>query len=323
LPSACAHTEDACWVLLGPTASGKTEVSLELAQRHPVEIVSVDSMQVYRGMDIGTAKPTPEQMERVPHHMIDVVEPEERFNAARFRRMALEALEGVRQRGRRPLLLCGTPFYLKALLWGLFEGPGADEEIRARLRQEAEEHGSAHLHRRLAQVDPESAERIDPNDMKRIERALEVYELTGRPISERQDQFEGAPQISHVSVGLKREREELYERICRRVERMMEEGLVEEVRSLRGRLGPQAGQAVGYKEIVSYLEDEISLEEATRLIKRNTRHLAKSQISWFGRFPIHRWIEISGGGCAAEIAERCENAFLQAMADNPCTPRCI
>lgn len=312
MPSPHAHCEDPCWILLGPTAGGKTAVSLELAQRHPVEILSVDSMQVYRDMDIGTAKPSPEEMERVPHHMIDVVDPEEKFNAARFRRMALEAMEGIRQRGRRPLLLCGTPFYLKALLWGLFEGPGADEDIRARLRREAEEHGSAHLHRRLAEVDPESAERIDPNDMKRVERALEVYELTGRPISERQDQFEGAPEIDHVSVGLKREREELYERISRRVDRMMREGLVEEVRSLEARLGPQAGQAVGYKEIISYLEGEISLEEATRLIKRNTRHLAKSQMSWFGRFPIHRWIEISEGCSAVEIAERCENAFLQA-----------
>jgi tRNA dimethylallyltransferase len=310
-PVSCPNPTNVCWVLLGPTASGKTAVSLDLAEKYPLEIVSVDSMQVYRDMDIGTAKPSEEQLRRVPHHMIDVVEPEEQFNVARYREMALEAMQGIRSRGRRPLLICGTPFYLKALLWGLFEGPGADEEVRRGLRREAEQHGTEHLHRRLAEVDPESADRIDPNDMKRIERALEVYELTGRPISQKQSQFEGEPEIDHVSVGLNWPREKLYERISRRVDRMMNRGLVEEVESLRGRLGPQASQAVGYKEIVSYLEGEIDLEEAVRLVKRNTRHLAKSQLSWFRRFPVREWIDISCECAMSQVTQRCEERFPQ------------
>lgn len=310
MPRDVSYAEEPCWVILGPTASGKTAVSLRLGERHPLEVVSVDSMQVYKDMDIGTAKPAESERQRVPHHMIDVVDPEEEFNVARFREIALDAMERIRARGRLPLLLCGTPFYLKALLWGLFDGPGADEQIRERLRSEAHEHGSEHLHRRLAEVDPESAEKIDPNDLKRIERALEVYEITGEPISQRQNQFEGEPEVNHRSVGLKWPREELYARIERRVERMIEAGLLDEVRRLRDRLGPQASQAVGYKEVVSYLDGEISRDEAVRLIKRNTRHLAKSQMSWFRRFPVSEWIEVSSGWSDKRIARECERKLL-------------
>ncbi len=309
-----------CWVLLGPTASGKTAVSLEIAKDYPVEIISVDSMQVYQRMNIGTATPDPEERERVRHHMINIVDPAEEYNAAKFREKAVEAVGEIRTRDHIPLLLCGTPFYLKALLWGLFEGPGSDEEIRERLRKEVEQHGPEYLHERLAEIDPESAERIDPNDVKRVERALEVYEITGEPISQRQDQFAGEPIIDHISVGLKWNRQKLYDRIESRVEQMLDRGLEEEVRSLMGQLGPQSGQAVGYKELISYLEGDIPYEEAVRLIKRNSRHLAKSQINWFKRFPVEKWVDVTPASRASDIAEECARVFVDQSA-HPCTDR--
>jgi tRNA dimethylallyltransferase len=295
-----------CWVLLGPTAVGKTELSLRLAQRHPVEIVSVDSMQVYRGMDIGTAKPGPEQLAQVPHHMIDVVGPEESFSVGRYCAMAMEAIAGIQARGKRPLLVCGTPLYLKGLLWGLFEGPGADLALRRRLRREAAEAGVPALHGRLAAVDPASAERIDPNDLRRVERALEVHELTGKPISSLQDQFRAAPRLPHVIVGLNRPRAQLYERIDRRVDQMMAAGLPAEVRGLLGRLGLQAGQAVGYKEMAAHLRGELSLEEAVALIKRNSRRFAKHQLTWMRHFPGTVWLELASGVPMTEALRPCE-----------------
>ena len=299
-----------CWVLLGPTAGGKSELSLELGRRRPMEIVSVDSMQVYRGMDIGTAKPSGEARRRVPHHMIDVVEPEESFNVGEFCRMALKAIEGIWSRGRRPLLVCGTPMYLKALLWGLIEAPVADPELRERLRREAADKGVAALHRRLAEVDAAAALRIDPNDLKRVERALEVHELTGQPISARQGWLDGAPEFDHIGVGLRWPRQTLYSRIERRVDVMMEAGLLEEVRRLSGRLGPQAGQAVGYKELSAHLRGGMTLDEAVRLIKRNTRRLAKHQITWFRHFPGINWIDMQTWPDLEQRAGQCEYVFV-------------
>jgi tRNA dimethylallyltransferase len=228
--------------------------------------------------------------------------------------MAVEAIEGIWARGRRPLLVCGTPLYLKALLWGLFPGPGADAGIRQHLREQAAWHGTGRLHSILSRVDPLAAERIGPRDLKRIERALEVYELTGQPISARQYQFQGPPQIEHVAVGLRFPRSVLYKRIDHRVDRMMEGGLLEEVRRLRGRLGPQAGQAVGFRELVAYLDGQCSLAEAVDRIKRNTRRLAKHQITWFRHFPQVRWIDIGENLGLEGIADRCGNAFVE-----PCT----
>ena len=295
-----------CWVLLGPTASGKTELSLELARRCPVEIVSVDSMQVYRGMDIGTAKPGAEARRQVPHHMIDVLEPEESFNVGEFCRMALEAIEGIWARGKRPLLVCGAPMYLKALLWGLLPTPGPDAALRKRLRRRAACQGTEALHRRLAEVDPVAASRIGPNDLKRVERALEVHELTGQPISAQQSQFDGPPRLIHVAVGLRWPRQALYDRIERRVESMIAAGLLEEVRRLEGRLGPQASQAVGYKELSAHLRGEMTLGEAARLIKRNTRRLAKHQITWFRHFPGVNWLDMPAWSDLQERARQCE-----------------
>jgi tRNA dimethylallyltransferase len=301
-----------CLVLLGPTAVGKTELSLRLARRLEVAIVSVDSMQVYRGMDIGTAKLDEQVRREIPHHMIDVAEPEENFSLGRFCHEAWEAIEGIWARGRRPLLVCGTPLYLKGLLWGLFEGPGASPQVRSRLQAEARAMGVPHLHRRLARVDPEAARRIGPNDLQRIERALEVYELTGEPISTLQKQFSAAPRLEHAIIGLSRERGELYQRIERRVDAMMEAGLLEEVQGLLGRLGPQAGQAVGYKELWAHLRGEVSLEEAADAVKRNTRRLAKRQITWQRHFPGVEWVELDGDTSAEGALRRCE-AILQRL----------
>ncbi|MFO8006397.1 MAG: tRNA (adenosine(37)-N6)-dimethylallyltransferase MiaA, partial [Candidatus Brocadiia bacterium] len=291
-PERSADAPRPCRALVGPTASGKTDVAVELARRGPVEIVSVDSMQVYRGMDIGTAKPSEEQRAAVPHHMIDVLEPEERCNVARFRRMALAAVADIRSRGRRPLLVGGSPMYLKGLIWGLMDAPGRDPELRRRLRKEYQQKGGEQMHRKLARLDPEAAERIHPNDVQRLVRALEVYELTGEPISQGQEQFAGTPELPCRMVGLRRAREELYRRIERRVDAMMERGLLEEVRSLRGRLGPQASQAVGYKELARYLDGQVGLAEAVQQIKRNTRRYAKHQLTWFRHFPHVRWVRV-------------------------------
>ncbi len=291
-------------VLLGPTAGGKTRLSLLIGERANVEIVSVDSMQVYRGMDIGTAKVSAAERRRVPHHMIDVVEPEEHFSAARFCEMACGAIRAIRARGRAPLLVCGTPFYLKALLWGMFEGPGAHAGIRRRLTLEAAESGVEALHRRLETVDPEAAARIDERDFKRIERALEVYELTGRPITQQQGGFEGPPRLEARIVGLRWPRAILHERIERRVDEMVERGLSGEVSGLRERLGPQASQAVGYKELISHFDGETGLEDAVELVKRNTRRLAKDQIGWFKRFPVLHWYEMRPDTDFEKLADR-------------------
>ena len=282
------------WVLLGATATGKGSVALELADRYPVEIVSVDSMKVYRGMDIGTAKPPEDERRRVPHHMMDVMEPDEKCDVGQFYRRAHEVIEDIKDRGKRPLLVGGSALYLKALIWGLFEGPDSSEELREKLRAEADEKGRHALHDRLKSVDPVSADKIHPNDLKRIVRALEVYELTGQPLSEQQNEdFGSEPELDCRIVGLWWPREQLHDRIEKRVQRMLEQGLEEEVRTLRGRLGPQASQAVGYKELMRYLDGEIDRSEAVRLIKRNTRRLAKNQETWFRKFPDVHWIDVS------------------------------
>jgi len=266
-------------------------------------------MLVYRGMDVGTAKPSASVRGQVPHHMIDLVEPDQGFNAAEFCRLARRAIDGIVARGGQPLLVCGSPLYLKALLWGLFDGPGAAAEFRQRLRRQAAALGTKHLHRRLALADPVAADRIDPNDLRRIERALEVHELTGEPISSRQRQFEGPCRLGHVAVGLRWPRPALYDRIQRRVDAMMAAGLLEEVRGLAGRMGRQASQAIGYRELLAHLRGELALEEAVGLIKRNTRRLAKHQMTWLRHFPAVDWIEMAEEADREELVRRCEFLF--------------
>ncbi len=309
---------DTClWVLLGATSVGKTEISIAFAEKLSeecgleAEIVSIDSMQVYKRMDIGTAKVSEADRARVAHHMLDVVEPSESFNAAKFCRMAYVALKEIRKKGKQPLLICGTPFYLKALLWGMFDGPDAQPEIRRRLRSEWKSYGVTYLHERLRSVDPRAAENINENDYKRIERALEVYEVTGEPISEQQVNFDGPPKFETKFVSLTRPREILYARIENRVEQMFESGLVDEVMGLRSDLGKQASQAVGYKEILACLEGEIALDEAKELIKRNTRHFAKDQIGWFKRFPVSGTIELGDSVYSSDQLTEMESHFTR------------
>ncbi len=278
-------------ILTGPTGSGKSALAVELAERLGAEIVSMDSMALYRRMDIGTAKPSAEERRRVPHHLIDVLEPWGSASVAWWLERALACCRDITKRGKRPLIVGGTPLYLKALLCGLFEGPPADEAIRRRLSEEAA--AGASLHNRLAAVDPISAARVHPNDLRRIIRALEVWELTGRPISAWQTQWRAAGEESVAShpppcFWLDRPREELYRRIDARVERMIAEGLVEEVQALRRLdrpLSREAAQALGYKEMFDHVDGRANLAETIERIQRRSRNFAKRQITWFRHLP--------------------------------------
>lgn len=283
-------------LLLGGTAVGKSAVALPLAERLAAEILSIDSMQVYRRMDIGTAKPTPDDRRRVRHHLIDVAEPSEAFSVARFVAAADAAIADAAARGRAVLAVAGTPLYLMALLYGLFDGPSADPAIRDRIRSRAAREGADALHAELAAVDPPAAARIHPNDLRRIERALEVFERTGRPISEQQQQWSRPPRYSYRAIGLRRTREDQSRRINARVRQMVAAGLVDEVRGLLAEpagLSEQAAAAVGYAEIIRHFRGELSLDETVEAIKINTRRLAKSQRTWFRRVPDVRWFDLA------------------------------
>jgi tRNA dimethylallyltransferase len=274
-------------ILTGATGSGKSQLAVELAERLGAEIVSMDSMALYRGMDVGTAKQAPEERRRVPHHLIDVLDPWESASVAWWLERAAACCRDIEARGKRPLVVGGTALYLKALLHGLFDGPPADPALRRRLTEEAERLGRDALHRRLADVDPAAAARLHPNDVRRIVRALEVWELTGRPISAWQTQWAADSPLPAV-LWLDLPREELYARIDARVRRMIDAGLVEEVRALRrlGRpLSREASQALGYKEMFDHLDGRASLEETARLIQLRSRQFAKRQLTWFRRLP--------------------------------------
>jgi tRNA dimethylallyltransferase len=292
-----ATTESSIVLVLGVTASGKGRVAFDLARQLDGEIVSVDSMKIYRRMDIGTAKPSKEARQQVRYHLIDIVEPSESFSVALFLDQARVAIDDIRGRGKTVVAVGGTALYIKALLFGLFEGPGGDEQVRVELRGRAVAEGLAVLHHELAAVDPEAAGRIDPNDARRIIRALEVYRLTGRPISSFQTQF-GAerPTDNWAIIGLRRDRAVESRRINARVKRMIDDGLVDEVRSLLAEdkpLSQQARCAIGYAEIIEHLAGRISLDDAVEQMKKNTRRLAKGQRTWFKTFRPTRWIDIA------------------------------
>ena len=272
---------------------GKSAAAIDLASRFGGEIISGDSMQVYRGFDIGTDKPTTEMRRRVPHHLLDIAGPSDQFTAADFVREAVAALKLIGQRGRLPFVVGGTGLYLKALLGGLFPGPGRNEELRRTLEREASGQGLAGLYRRLEEADPVYARLIGPRDKMRIIRALEVFQLTGKPISEhfRKTRSEVAD-FQVIKIGLKSERKELYRMIEERVDRMFAGGLVEEVRGLLAAgISPESPpfRALGYKLILSYFQGETSLGEAVRLTKQDTRHYAKRQVSWFRKMPGVAW----------------------------------
>jgi tRNA dimethylallyltransferase len=300
-------------ILLGPTGVGKTAAAVELSLRFEGEIINADSMQVYRGFDIGTAKPSPEDRRRVPHHLVDIVDPRSQFSAAEFVALALDALRLIDDHGHLPLFVGGTGLYLKALTDGLFPGPGRDESLRAKLESEARESGLEGLRQKLERVDPKYAAAVGPRDRVRIVRALEVYELTGRPISE--NFSETTSPVSDrrlIRIGLAADRPALYARINARVEGMFRAGLVGEVRRLLDEGVPEAAppfKALGYKQVVRHLAGEIPLEEAVRLTKLDTRHFAKRQMTWFRKMAGVRWFEAEDRAgwtdyLGSELAER-------------------
>lgn len=269
-------------VVVGPTASGKSGLGLELASRLDGEIVSADAFAVYRGLDIGTAKPTREERRRVPHHLIDVARPTERFSAGDFVRAADRAVADIARRGRVPVVVGGTHFYVRALLLGLFPSPPRDDEVRRRLTA-AWDRDPAALYRRLAEVDPPAATSIGPTDAQRIVRALEVLELTGRPISEHWEEHDARPRYAALLVAPDRPRDHLYARIETRVERMYAKGLVEEVRDLLHGGVPESShamRAIGYRQTVEHLQGRLGLDQAIEQTKIRTRQLAKRQLTW-------------------------------------------
>ncbi|MFC5403705.1 tRNA (adenosine(37)-N6)-dimethylallyltransferase MiaA [Cohnella soli] len=298
-------------VLVGPTAVGKTALSLQLAKALNAEVISGDSMQVYKRMDIGTAKLLEADREGIPHHLIDIREPDYPFSVSEFQVLCEETIADINARGKLPFIVGGTGLYVESVCYGFrFQDIGSDEPFREEMRALARAEGAQALHDRLRAIDPITAEKLHPNDEGRIIRALEVFRLTGKPLSASQDQSRGDDKTSPYRlciIGLTMDREELYRRIDARVDSMLDEGLVDEVASLLKEGVPRASVAMrglGYKEIVAYLEGEIDYEEAVRLLKRDTRHFAKRQLSWFRHMKGLEWVDIGDGAKKSDLFER-------------------
>lgn len=282
-------------ILTGPTAVGKTSLSIQLAKTIGGEIISADSIQVYKKMDIGTAKIKREEMEGIPHYLIDVLEPDEEFNVVRFQKMAKEAMEKIYENGHIPIIVGGTGFYIQALLYDIdFNDTESESSYREELQQYADTYGAIALHERLKQIDKESANKIHPNNVKRVIRAIEYFEQTGEPISKHnEEQAQKESPYNFLYIVLNHDRDILYNRIDLRVDQMIEKGLVKEVKQLL-----ESGytkelvsmQGLGYKEFIPYFEGEISLEQAIYTLKRDTRHFAKRQITWFKREKDVIWL---------------------------------
>lgn len=285
-------------VLVGPTASGKTALGVALAKKLNGEIISADSMQIYKYMNIGTAKVTPEEMQGIPHHLVDCVLPDEEFSVARFKEAALAAIETILAKGKLPMIIGGTGLYINSLTlpWD-FQKKDSDEEIRWRLTAEAEILGKEALYERLKAVDPATAEIVHPNNLNRVIRALEIYELTGKPKSyfDEETKKQDVP-YDYMMIGLEWERKTLYDRINRRVDLMIEDGLIDETKMLIERgydWNLMALKAIGYKELKPYLEGDASLEEAVAILKRDSRHYAKRQMTWFRKDKHIHWLKMN------------------------------
>jgi len=298
-----------CWFLTGATASGKTRIGLQLAERINAEIISLDSMAVYRGMDIGTAKPSRQQQQQVPHHLLDVVDPNESFSLAEYLAAAHQAATNIRARGKEVLLVGGTPLYLKSLLRGVCEGPPADPEFRREVVAEVNCVGIEALRERLELIDPLSAAKLHPNDMRRMIRALEVYKLTGTPISHYQTQFvdeQNAQRCNRIFV-LSWDRAQLHARINQRVDNMFERNFVDEVRSIletAGGFSHTAIQGVGYREVIDHLQGSIDSETMIDQTKVRTRRFARRQETWFRGLAECRWISINEQSIGSEIVDQ-------------------
>lgn len=278
-------------LLLGPTAVGKSEIAIQLALKLDGEIISADSRAIYKGMNIGTAKPLAAMRRNIRHHLLDIKEPHEPYNAMDFRKDAQAAIEKILNRNKCPIIVGGSTLYIEALTGAIFEGPPAHSVLRRRLKQQP----LKTLYRRLARIDPKAAKRIHPNDEPRIIRALEVYELTGVPISELQQASKHRLNYRFIKIGLRMRRKELYRRIDERVDAQMARGLLDEAKTLKKRLTPemQAYKTIGYQELFEYLDGHCSLAQAVEAIKKNTRHLAKRQLTFFKRDKEIFWIDVT------------------------------
>jgi tRNA dimethylallyltransferase len=284
-------------VLLGPTAVGKTNISQRLAQQYDCEIISADSMQVYRHMDIGTAKASQAELKQIPHHLINICEPDQSFSVSDYQLLATEAIKDIHQRGKLPFIVGGTGLYIQSVCYEYeFTEGGADEAFRLEQRQYAEQYGGEALLEKLRSVDPETAGRLHANDQRRVIRALEVIHLTGITMAEQMRLQKRTTPYNLVLIGLNMDRAQLYARIEQRIDLMLEQGLVDEVRQLMNRGFTEnmtSMQGLGYKEIVAYLLGRISYDEAVYLLKRDTRHYAKRQLSWFRRMEHIHWLDLS------------------------------
>jgi tRNA dimethylallyltransferase len=292
--------------LVGPTAIGKSEIAVRLAKKIKAEIISCDSMQLYKKMDIITSKPSSALRKSVPHHLIDIIPVNKEYNVSKYYRDTGRQIKEILKRKRAPLIVGGTGLYMSILVDGLFKNKASGKAARERLYKQAEDKGSGYLHKRLNAVDPEAAAKIHPNDTKRIVRALEVFEVTGKPISKLQKQRRGLSQIYKIKIfGLNMPREELYRRIDKRVDKMFSEGIVNEVkRLLKSKLSKTANYAIGIRELKGYFDGLYDLEEAKRLIKKNTRQYAKRQMTWFRKDKRINWIEVGEKEKPSAVANR-------------------
>ena len=295
-------------LIIGVTASGKGRLAFDLAENIGAEIISIDSMKVYRRMDIGTAKPPKEARQRVNYHLIDIVEPSDSFSVGTFVNAASDAIEQISSRNNKIVAVGGTALYIKSLLYGLFDGAGTDEQVLTGLQARVEAEGLAELYHELTKLDPAAADRINPNDAKRILRALEVYQLTGKPISSFQMQWEQRQmKYDWTIIGLRREKADASSRINKRVKMMISAGLVDEVKSLLNEEQPMSKQArcaIGYAEIIEHLNGQTGLDDAIESIKINTRRLAKGQRTWFKTFLDVHWLDITEDETPEQIFNR-------------------
>ncbi|MDP4092759.1 MAG: tRNA (adenosine(37)-N6)-dimethylallyltransferase MiaA [Bacillota bacterium] len=294
-------------IILGPTASGKTKLSIEIAKLAGGEIISADSMQIYKYMDIGTAKPDMEEREGIRHYLMDEVYPDEEFSVARYQETALKYIKEIQSKNKLPIIVGGTGLYINSLIYNInFTETISDWKLREELKAEAEEKGNQYLHDKLQSIDPEAAAKIHVNDLKRIIRAIEVYEYTKQPISYHQEvSRQNPPEYNYILIGLNVDRKILYERIEKRVDLMLEKGLIDEVKKLVA-MGYDkntiAMQGIGYKEVLQYIRGEKPLDEVVYILKRDTRHYAKRQMTWFRRIPGVHWVD-SDGNSEQEIVK--------------------